>query len=120
MFVKHCLPVKAVEIFQKGKLTGENWKLTFIKHGTRTIYPGKQNKGLSSTFQPPEESWSVQWLKRCDKHGDKDEDKNVINVQKYKVDIKLDNILMKTLSFIWAVPMEIQLSFKFAISYLDT
>ncbi len=37
---------------------------------TRTVYPGKQNKGLSSTFQPPEE-------------GDKDEDnspKNVNNV----------------------------------------
>ena len=34
------------------------------------------------TFQPPEEGWSVQWLKR-DKHGNKDEDnspKNVNNV----------------------------------------
>ena len=59
---------------------------------TRTVYPSKRNKGLSSTFQPPEEGWSVQWLKRCDKHGDKDEDnspKNVNNVhnnssQKYR------------------------------------
>ena len=60
--------------------------------GTKTVYPGKQNKGLSSTFQPPEEGWSVQHLKRCNKHDDKDEDnssKNVNNVhnissQKYR------------------------------------
>ena len=49
-----------------------------------TVYPGKRNnKGLSSTFQPSEEDRSVQRLKRCDKHGDKDEDnspKNVNNV----------------------------------------
>ena len=42
--------------------------------GTRTVYPGKQNKGLSSTFQPSEEGWSIQRLKCCDKHGDKNED----------------------------------------------
>ena len=50
---------------------------------TRTVYAGKQNKGLSSTFQPPEEGQSVQRPKRCDKHGDKDEDnspKNINNV----------------------------------------
>ena len=41
--------------------------------GTRTVYPGERNKGLSFTFQPPEEGWSVQQLKLCDKHGDKDE-----------------------------------------------
>ena len=60
--------------------------------GTRTVYPGKWDKGLSSTFQPPEEGWSVQWPKHCDKHGDKDDDnspKNVNNVhntssQKYR------------------------------------
>ena len=54
-----------------------------MAHGTRTVYPSEQNKGLSLTFQPPEEGWSVQWLKCCDKHGDKDEDnspKNVNNV----------------------------------------
>ena len=60
--------------------------------GTRTVYPGKRNKGLSSTFQPPEEGRSIQQLKCCDEHGDKDEDnssKNVNNLhntssQKYK------------------------------------
>ena len=44
---------------------------------------GTRNKGLSSTFQPPEESQSVQRPKHCDKHSDKDEDnspKNVNNV----------------------------------------
>ena len=41
------------------------------------------NKGLSLTSQPPEEGQSVQRLKRCDKHGGKDEDnspKNLNNV----------------------------------------
>ena len=60
--------------------------------GTRTVYPGKRNKGLSSTFQPPEEGRSVQRPKRCDKLSDKNEDnspKNVNNVhnttsQKYR------------------------------------
>ena len=50
--------------------------------GTRTVYPGKRNKGLNSTFQPPEEGRIVQRSKH-DKHGDKDEDnclKNVNNV----------------------------------------
>ena len=63
-----------------------------MARGTRTVYPGKRKKGLSSTFQPPEESRSVQRPKRCDKHGDKDENnsaKNVNNVrnnssQKYR------------------------------------
>ena len=52
---------------------------------TRTVYPSKQNKGLSSTFQPLEEGQSLQKPKRCDKHGDKDEDnspKNVNNIYK--------------------------------------
>ena len=55
-----------------------------MTRGTKTVYPGKWNKGLSSTFQPPEEGRSVQWPKHCDKHGNKDEDngpKNVNNVQ---------------------------------------
>ena len=47
--------------------------------GTRTIYPSEQNKGLSLTFQPPEEGRSVQQLK-CDKHGNKDEDNSPKNV----------------------------------------
>ena len=56
---------------------------------TRTVYPGKRNKGLSSTFQSPEEGWSIHRPKRWDKHGDKDEDnspKNVHNTssQKYR------------------------------------
>ena len=54
-----------------------------MAHGTRTVYPGEQNKGPSSTFQPPEEGRSVYRPKRWDKHGDKNEDnspKNVNNV----------------------------------------
>ena len=53
--------------------------------GTRSVYPSKRNKGLSSTFQPPEEGRNIQRLKRCDKHGDKDQDnspKNVNNVKR--------------------------------------
>ena len=44
------------------------------------------NKGLSSTFQPPEEGRGVQRPKRYDKHGDKNEDnspKNVDNIYIY-------------------------------------
>ena len=55
---------------------------------TRTVYLGERNKGLSSTFQPPEEGRRIQRPKRCDKHGDKDEDnslKNVNNVNKQSV-----------------------------------
>ena len=63
-----------------------------MARGTRTVYPSKRNKRLSSTFQPPKEVRSAQWPKHCDKHGDKDEDnspKNVNNVhntssQKYR------------------------------------
>ena len=51
-----------------------------MARGTRKVYPGKRNKRLSSTFQPPEESRSVQQPKRCDKHGDKDEDNSLKNV----------------------------------------
>ena len=54
-----------------------------MARGTRTVHPSKRNKGLSSTFQPPEEGLSVQRPKRCNKHGDEDEDnspKNVNNV----------------------------------------
>ena len=50
---------------------------------TRTVYPGKRNKGLSSTFQPPDEGRSVQWLKRYDKHGDKDEENSPKNVNNF-------------------------------------
>ena len=59
-----------------------------MARGTWTVYPGKRNKGLISTFQPPEEGRSVQRPKRCDKHGDKDEDnspKNINNVNSYKM-----------------------------------
>ena len=51
--------------------------------GTRTDYTGKRNKWLISTFQPPEEGWGVQRLKRCDKHGDKDEEISPKNVNKW-------------------------------------
>ena len=53
-----------------------------MARGSRTVYPGKRNKGLSSTFQPPEEGWSVQQPKCCDKHGDKDEDNSLKNANK--------------------------------------
>ena len=33
-----------------------------MDRGTRTVNPGKRNKGLISTFQPPEEGRSVQQL----------------------------------------------------------
>ena len=46
-----------------------------MARGTRTVYPGEWNKGLSSIIQPPEEGWSVKQPKRCDKYGDKDEEK---------------------------------------------
>ena len=42
-----------------------------MAHVTRTVNPGERNKGLSSTFQPPEEGQSIQRPKHCDKHGDK-------------------------------------------------
>ena len=51
-----------------------------MDRGTSIVYPGKPNEGLSSTFQPPEEGRSVQRPKRCDKHGDKDEDNSTKNV----------------------------------------
>ena len=51
-----------------------------MARGTRTVYPGKRNNGLNSTFQPPEEGRSVQRPKRWDKHGDKDEDNSPKNV----------------------------------------
>ena len=57
-----------------------------MARGTRTVYPGERNKGPSSTFQLPEEGRRVQRLKRCDKHGEEDEDnslKNVNNVVSY-------------------------------------
>ena len=50
--------------------------------GTGTVYPCMRNKGLSSTFQPPEEGRSVQRPKRCDKHGNKDEHNVPKNVDK--------------------------------------
>ena len=64
----------------EGKLTGENWHPLNMTRGTRTVYPSKRNKGLSSTFQPPDEGQSVQQSKPCDKHGDKDVDNIAKNV----------------------------------------
>ena len=56
--------------------------------GTRTVYPGRRNKGLSSTFQPPEEGWSIQRPKLCDKHGDQDVDNSPKNVNNHTKDSK--------------------------------
>ena len=47
---------------------------------TRTVDPGERNKRLNSTFQPSEEGRSVQRPKHCDKHGDRDEDHSLKNV----------------------------------------
>ena len=55
---------------------------------TRTINPGKRNKGLSSTLPPPEEGRSVKRPKRCDKHGDKDEDTSPKNVNSFFFSLK--------------------------------
>ena len=66
-----------------GELSGDNWYPLNMARGNKTVYPGEQNKGLYSTFQPPEEGRSIQWPKCCDKHGNKNEDnilKNVNNV----------------------------------------
>ena len=52
--------------------------------GTRTVYPGERYKGLSSTFQPPEEGQSVQQPKCSDKHGDKYENNSPKNVNNLK------------------------------------
>ena len=51
-----------------------------MTRGIRTVYPDKRNKGLSWTFQPPEEGRILQQPKRCDKHGDKDEYNSPKNV----------------------------------------
>ena len=51
-----------------------------MARGTKTVYSGKRNKGLSLTFQPPAEGRSVQRAKRSDKHGDKDEANSLKNV----------------------------------------
>ena len=51
-----------------------------MARGIKTVYSGKRNKGLSLTFEPPQEGRSVQRPKRCDKHGDKDEDNSPKNV----------------------------------------
>ena len=68
--------MKAGENFQRGnqhEITDNRHPLNMAR-GSRTVYPGKWNKRLSSTFQPPEEARRVQQPKRCDEHGDKDED----------------------------------------------
>ena len=57
-----------------------------MARGIRTVYSGEQNKGLSSTFQPPEEGRSVQRPKHCDKHGDKDEDNSPKNINTVRQD----------------------------------
>ena len=56
-----------------------------MARGTGIVYPGERNKGLSSTFHPPEESRSVQRPKRCDEHGDKNEDNSPKNVNNVKI-----------------------------------
>ena len=70
-----------------------------MARGTRTIYPSERNKGLSSTFQPPEEGQSIQWLKHCDKHGDKDENNSLKNVNNvHNIDRNLKTALTSDLT----------------------
>ena len=92
------IPGEGCGELSEGKLTRDNWHPLNMALGTWTVYPDKQNKGLSSTFQPPEEGQSVQRPKRFDKHGDKDEDcypKNVNNVNKIMLKIPKLGILWK-------------------------
>ena len=74
-----------------------------MARGTRTVYPGKQNKGLSSTFEQPEEGQSIQRLKR-ERHGDKNEDnspKNVNNVHNTSSQKYRHLLVASTFSFIF-------------------
>ena len=72
----------------------------FMAQRTRTVYPGKRNKGLSSTFQPPEERRSVQQPKRCDKHGDKDEGNSPKMVNNVDYHYIQDNVRLINCRFI--------------------
>ena len=57
--------------------------LDYCPHLCRHVYHNVSDVVHCLTFQPPKEGQSVQQPKRCDKHGDKDEDnspKNVNNV----------------------------------------
>ena len=74
------IPSEGIGELPERKLTADNWHPLNVAHGTRTVYPGKWYKGLSLTFQAPKEGQILQWLKRCDKDGNKDEDNNPKNV----------------------------------------
>ena len=66
--------------------------------GTRTVNPGERYKGLSSTFQSPEEGRIVQRPKRSDKHGDKDEDnspKNINNENEFSITFHFIDLLFE-------------------------
>ena len=58
----------------------DDWHPSNMARRIRTVYSSERNKGLSSTFQRPEEGRSVQRPKRCDKHGDNDKDNIPKNV----------------------------------------
>ena len=77
----------------EGKLTGDNWHPLNMACGTRNVYPGKRNKGLSSIFQPPEKGRCVQRPKLCDKHGNRDEDNSPKNVNKVFCLFRVDSFL---------------------------
>ena len=90
-----------------------------MARGSRTVNPGERNKGLSSTFQPPEEGQSVQLSKCCDKHGDKDEDNSQKNVnyvhntssQKYRgVSLKMTGLLTYSSALLPKIKIFIQSS----------
>ena len=49
----------------------------YVSGSNQRLYPLYYVKGLSSTFQPPEEGQGIQRPKRCDKHGNKDEDNSL-------------------------------------------
>ena len=81
------VPSPGIELTLFGYVTGSNQRLYPQYHVSLiTVYSGERNKGLNSTFQPPEEGRSVKRPKRFDKHGDKDEDnspKNENNVKQF-------------------------------------
>ena len=82
----------------RGKLTGNNiteihWSMA---RGTRPVCPVERNKGLSSTFQPPEEGQSIQRLKHCDKYGNQIQQEAL---REYQVSLATHNSVLWFVNF---------------------
>ena len=79
------IPAEGSGELSEGKLTGDNWYPLNMARGSRTVYLGKRNKGLSSTLQPPEEGRRVRQPKHCYKHEDNSpKNEHDILSQKYR------------------------------------